>query len=174
MTKDELINSLKLEKHREGGYFRRTYTSALHTSQYHTSALNTEAQNPTRPLLSSIYYMLTDDSPIGYFHRNQSDIIHYWHRGSSLQYFLISPQGEYSRFILGPNLNEGEQLQATVPGGYWKATELIQGEYGLLSEAVSPGFDYEDMVLATKTQMQSDFPSLYADKKSFIEKFCQL
>ena len=61
--------------------------------------LGQSIENPNgdnRAILSSIYYMLTDDSPIGYFHRNQSDIVHYWHSGSALTYYLIDSDGNFS------------------------------------------------------------------------------
>ncbi|WP_101758802.1 cupin domain-containing protein [Oceanicoccus sp. KOV_DT_Chl] len=163
MTKQQLIKSLELEPHLEGGFFKRTYTSSQ----------TVNVTDTTRPLLSSIYYMLTDDSPIGYFHRNQSDIIHYWHRGSALNYFLISPDGKFSSFTLGPDVDRGEHLQMTVPGNYWKATVLSHGEYGLLSEAVSPGFDYADMQLASTAQMQADFPELFIEPHYKIAALCQ-
>ncbi len=156
----------------EGGYFRRSYCSDRSIDSEPDAGVSDEKHS--RPLLSSIYYMLTDDSPIGYFHRNQSDIIHYWHAGSSLHYTLISPQGEVSQHILGPSILDGnEQLQLTVAGGYWKASRLIQGEYGLLSEAVAPGFDYADMTLANMQQMQRDFPQLW-DRPVLREKLTRL
>ncbi len=65
MDKLALIRKLQLQPHVEGGYYRRTYNSQHNSGE------------PQRSLMSSIYYLLTDDSPIGYFHRNQSDIIHY-------------------------------------------------------------------------------------------------
>ncbi len=164
MDKQTLIEQLQLEPHLEGGYFRRTYASGM--------TLEAEPGKP-RPSLSSIYYLLTDDSPIGYFHCNRSDILHYWHSGSALRYLLISPAGEFTSFVLGPDLQAGEQLQACVPGGYWKATVLEQGEYGLLSEAVSPGFDYADMTLANRVQMQKDFPALFANPSLSISTYCK-
>ena len=164
MDKKSIIQLLRLQPHMEGGYFRRTYHSELAASITDTD---------TRPLMTSIYYLLTDDSPIGYFHRNRSDIIHYWHAGSALNYLLINLQGEFTTAVLGPNIAEGEQLQLIVPGGYWKASHLTQGEYGLLSEAVAPGFDYDDMVLATAEQMQRDFPNLWAYEASQLSTYCK-
>jgi predicted cupin superfamily sugar epimerase len=38
-------------------------------------------------------------------------------------------------------------LQVLVPGNTWKGCYLLDGEYCLTSEAVSPGFAYEDMTL---------------------------
>jgi len=45
----------------------------------------------------------------------------------------------------------------------------MRGEYGLLSEAVSPGFEYQDMVLASKEQMCKDFPDLFEQIKNLIK-----
>ncbi|MEI6608337.1 MAG: cupin domain-containing protein [Deltaproteobacteria bacterium] len=110
MNKQQLIEKLSLETHIEGGYFSRTYRSDLTTSvPYDTKP---------RCLLSSIYYMLTDDSPIGYLHRNKSDINHYFHAGSPLTYILISPDGKLDKKVLGANLDKGQQLQLIVQGGY--------------------------------------------------------
>ena len=157
MNKLTWISQLHLEPHIEGGYFRRTYQSQC----------NTLVTAGSRPLMSSIYYMLTDDSPIGYFHRNQSDIIHYWHAGEPVHYSLISPAGVLEHHVLGPG--HEQQLQLTVPGGHWKASQLKHGEFGLLSEAVCPGFEYLDMELATADQMQSDFYSLFNEIKHLIK-----
>lgn len=163
MDKNQLVQHLGLEKHIEGGYFRRTYESADKIPR----------GNSSRHLLTSIYYLLSDDSPIGHMHKNSSDIIHYFHLGEAVKYYLISPQGELQTVILGQALNRGEQLQLLVPGGYWKASQLVShsnaGEYALISEAVSPGFDYHDMQLASKQQMHKDFPHLFAQIKGLIK-----
>ncbi|MCO7227251.1 cupin domain-containing protein [Pleionea sp. CnH1-48] len=160
MNKHQWIQQLNLEPHIEGGYFKRTYQSKQRFDKTSTQS---------RPLMSSIYYLLTDDSPIGHFHKNQSDIMHYWHAGESLTYYLINPEGELTHHQLGPDASKGESLQLIVPGGYWKATELKQGEYGLLSEAVSPGFDYQDMMLANADEMAHHYPHLWPQ----IQRLCR-
>jgi predicted cupin superfamily sugar epimerase len=47
-----------------------------------------------------------------------------------------------------------------VPGGIWKASRLRSGRtgYGLISEAVTPGFAYEDMSLGERKTLQRRFP----------------
>ncbi len=151
MNKQQLIQKLSLTPHIEGGYFSRTYSSDL----------KTELSSKPRSLLSSIFYMLTDDSPIGYLHKNKSDIIHYFHGGSPLSYLIIHPDGKLERKVLGADIDSGQQLQLIVRGGCWKATELETGEFGLISEAVSPGFDYEDMELAKGKLIKNQFPHLW-------------
>lgn len=152
MNKQQLIEKLSLEPHIEGGYFSRTYSSGLKTEL---------PNSKQRCLLSSIFYMLTDDSPIGYLHKNKSDIIHYFHGGSPLIYLIIDPDGNLDRKVLGHDLDEGQQLQLVVRGGCWKATVLEAGEFGLISEAVSPGFEYEDMELANGEIIKDQFPHLW-------------
>jgi len=148
MKKHEIIHLLDLKPHVEGGYFTRTY------------------QSPSNKM-SSIYYMLTDDSPIGFLHKNKSDIIHYYHAGSALRYILLFPDGRLEEKILGVNLADGQLLQLTVSGGCWKATQLLDGEYGLISEAVSPGFEYSDMQIADDDLIKK----LFSEKFEYVEKF---
>lgn len=146
-SKDLIIHSLKLTPHIEGGYFRRTYESE-HSAGNHKRAM------------SSIYYLLTNDSPIGFLHQNKSDIIHYFHAGSAIKYTLISPDGEITTHVLGPDLAQGHQFQLVVKGGHWKASQLLEGSFGLISESVCPGFEYTDMTIASRRQMQTSYPAL--------------
>ncbi|MGZ4968237.1 MAG: cupin domain-containing protein [Methylobacter sp.] len=161
MNKQQLIEKLSLTPHIEGGYFCRTYSSGLKA--------DIAPGSKSRRLLSSIFYMLTDDSPIGYLHKNKSDIIHYFHGGSPLTYLILHPDGTLEKKILGLDLNKGQQLQLIVKGGCWKATELETGEFGLISEAVSPGFEYEDMELAEKEMIKNRFPQLWDQLSKYVK-----
>jgi predicted cupin superfamily sugar epimerase len=161
MGKEQIIARLGLEPHPlEGGYFRRTYESDLY--------LTTSGRR--RRILSSIYYMLTSDSPVGYLHRNRSDIIHYFHSGSSIRYLIVSPDGEAEEKTLGCDIAKGELPQLLVQGGYWKASRLGSGEYGLISEAVTPGFEYEDNELATLDGIDRSFPDLVVYLDDYIKR----
>ncbi len=144
MDKNSLISQLALSPHPEGGYFRRTYESA-------------QVQRG-RKLMSSIYYLLTEDQAIGHLHRNRSDIIHFWQHGSPLLYTLLSPEGKLLQFTLGPDFAAGQQLQLAVPGGFWKASQLLCGSYGLISEAVCPGFDFDDHDMAEGADIRAKYP----------------
>jgi len=157
----ELIDYLNLEPHPEGGFFKRTYDSALETA--------VGPLYPERKLLSCIYYLLTCDSPVGYLHENRSDIVHFFQLGSPITYTLISPQGEISQTTLGPNIELGQQLQLVVPSGWWKASELTSGEFGLISEAVSPGFEYEDMRFISKVEAKRFTDTHY----NALERLCR-
>lgn len=159
MDKHSLINSLGLERHVEGGYYRRSYASSL---SYSSAA-------GERHLMTSIYYLLTDDEPIGHFHQNQSDILHFFHSGSPIDYTIISKDGQLQRATLGPEPALGHQFQLLVKSGDWKASQLHEGEYGLISEAVAPGFDYADMRLAEADFMQREFARHWQQIKHLVK-----
>ncbi len=161
MNKEEIIRQLGLVEHVEGGYFAETYRSNIN--------VDTKRTGKDRSILTSIYYMLTSDRSIDHFHRNQSDILHYFQGGSAITYFVLSPSGELSKTKLGLNFNQGETGQLLVPGGYWKAAVLEQGEFGLLGESVAPGFDYRDMDLATADYFQTAFPDLFPELSPYIK-----
>ncbi len=148
--KATLIATLGLQAHVEGGYFARTFQPD-HRPQVATP-------RGSRYTMTAIHYLLTDDSPIGHWHRNESDIVHFHHLGAPVHYYLLHPDGRLETAVLGPDLAAGQRLQLTVQGGVWKASHLPQGEYGLISEAVAPGFDYADMALGTRAVLLQQFP----------------
>lgn len=149
----QIVESLKLEEHVEGGYFRQTFKA--------TDQPMIETAKGQRVTMTSIYYLLTADSPIGHFHKNTSDIMHYFHAGDPITYYLIFPDGRLETHTLGADILQGQTFQLMVEGGVWKASALpdqpIFG-YGLIGEAVAPGFEYEDMQLAEKDRLTADFP----------------
>lgn len=166
----QLISELQLEPHSEGGFFRRTYTSPSLADNYQANA-------------SCIYYLLSVDQPIGYLHRNKSDIVHFWHAGNSIDYHLLNEQGLYHQHTLGPNLSGGEQLQLIVPGGTWKAStlktddfshnerqksEFNHSDFGLISETVIPEFKYAEREIATLATLKDHAPKQYKDLKYLL------
>lgn len=149
----ELLDYLQLDGHIEGGFFRRTY-QADNTARIETPA-------GERYSMTSIFYLLSVESPIGHFHLNKSDIVHYFHLGDPIEYILIYPDGKLETHIMGKRLHLGDKLQMTVPGNVWKASRILDGGtqgYSLISEAVSPGFDYADMTLGVRDSLIAIFP----------------
>jgi len=152
LTAAELVEHLGLDGHVEGGFFRRTYASDY--------TLLTE-DDRERLTLSSIFYLLAAESPIGHFHLNQSDIVHYFHLGDPITYYLLHPTGELETTVMGSDVRRGQVLQLTVPGGVWKASEIPSNGshgFGLISEAVTPGFEYDDMTLGYRDVLVAQFP----------------
>ncbi|MGE7955862.1 cupin domain-containing protein [Pseudomonas sp. NPDC089530] len=160
---EELLATLNLEPHTEGGYYRRTFQADQRPMLGCTGG--------PRYLMTSIYYLLTGDSPIGQFHLNQSDILHYFHLGDALEYVLLYPDGTLKTLVMGSDVRAGQYLQLHVPGGVWKASRLLPGVagYGLISEAVCPGFDYADMQLGDRERLSTLFPQ----HRRLFERLCQ-
>lgn len=150
LSKAEIIAALGLSGHFEGGYFRESFRPT------HREKLET-ARGP-RGTMTSIYYMLTDDSPVDHFHTKHSDGIQFYHFGAPLTYHMIHPDGRYEAVVLGPDLAAGQVPSLAVAGGVWKAAELPAGEYGLVSEVVAPGWEMEDMILVTRAELLARFP----------------
>ncbi len=160
VTAQQLIDQLALEAHVEGGYFRRTYEA--------------ESDAHGRCPGTSIYYLLSTQSPTGHLHCNKSDIIHYYHAGAPIRYTLVDPQGELRQVIMGNRVERGELPQLMVSGGTWKASELIVDsdqahDFGLISEAVIPGFNYSDMQLATQQDLEQRWPQHLEQLKHLIK-----
>jgi purine nucleoside permease/predicted cupin superfamily sugar epimerase len=153
LTAKQLAKALNLEAHVEGGYFRQTFKAD------HRPTITTE--NGDRLTMTSIYYLLSAESPIGHFHMNQSDIMHYFHRGDPITYYMLNIDGSLQETILGPDPALGHQMQMMVKGGTWKASIIAtDGKYGygLIGEAVAPGFEYADMKLGKKSILLKQFP----------------
>ncbi len=147
-----LADRLGLEPNREGGFYRQTYESS---HEVHTA-------NGQRPLMNSIYYLLTAASPVGALHRNRSDITHFHHVGGPATYLLIAPAGEVTQVVLGTDYAAGQVPSFTAPGGYWKTSNVTApgATDCLISEAVAPGFRYDDHEMATLDLLAREHPNL--------------
>ncbi|GAC1628504.1 MAG: cupin domain-containing protein [Nevskia sp.] len=127
------MQRLGLEAHPEGGWFRRI----------HTDARLIETPQGPRAAVTSIHYLLTRAQPLGRLHRNRSDILHFLQDGGPVEYTLLDEHGVLRRVVLGRDA--GQSLFLHVPGGVWKASRLIaEASHALVSEVVTPGFDFAD------------------------------
>ena len=160
MNKQDWIEKLSLIEHVEGGYFSESYRAS--------EEMATPREGSARSVMTSIYYLLTDDRPVDHLHQNKSDIMHYFHAGSPITYLLVDLDGNLSKVKLGLAIAQGEVPQLLVPKGYWKAAILESGEYGLLGEAVAPGFDYRDMTIAKADEIRTLFPAIWDDLAPFV------
>ena len=153
----EIIERLGLIAHDEGGWFRETYRAT-------DEASTPDRVGGKRSFMTTIYYMLDQTAPQGVLHRNKSDIHHFYQGGGLLRYVTLDEDGVFEEHLLGP----GHQLQLTVQGGVWKASELIEGAYGLVGEAVAPGFDYRDREIASPDEIRAKYPQLLGQLERFL------
>ncbi len=157
---DDIIAQLKLEKHCEGGYFRRTYCSSIACDS---------VQGKPRRSMSSIYYMVTDELGYSGLCMNQSDLILYHHLGAPMTVVFYDPRmQQLERSLLGPDILAGQRPQLICPGGVWKAYDLMGADFCLVSEAVSPSFEYEDMQLFGQADLKGMPDSLQTQLARYI------
>jgi len=183
----DLIPSLNLIPHPEGGFFVETWRSgsAPMTTMGQTGlscedpdknlvvaqgrAQNRADKDERRNALTSIYWVPTVKSPRLLLAYNCSDHVHYYQGGIPFRYNLYDPStGEFSEEVLGPELHKGHKLQVCVKGGLWKCgvmvgdnerkeSETADYEYTLIGEAVAPGFDFHDFTWVTEKLLRSTF-----------------
>ncbi|MFH0915128.1 MAG: cupin domain-containing protein [bacterium] len=158
-----VVESLGLEPHREGGYFRETYRAA---------ATVATAAGP-RPLSTAILYLLTRDDP-SRFHRLRWDEMWFFHRGAWAELVLLGPgpapgqphpeKCRPERHVLGPACPH-----LVVPAGRWLGARVLPdgekgggrgegGDWALVSCVVSPGFEYDDFEPADRESLLKEFP----------------
>lgn len=155
-TASDVINRLGLTRHDEGGWYSETYRSAK-------TVPCPDRDGGTRSLMTTIHYLIEREAPRGRLHRNRSDIMHFHHGGGVLCYVTLGPEG-FAKHMVGP----GYLSQLMVPGGWWKATELVEGDWALVGEAVSPGFDYRDRELAQKSDVLGQYPAHLGDVAVYL------
>jgi uncharacterized protein len=134
----ELITSLGLTAHPEGGYYSEVYRSPAYVKP-------PDGRNP-RPALTTIYFLLPRGQ-VSRWHRVLSDEVWHFYEGSPLDLWMTSGAiGQIQRHRLGP-VQEGQQPVVVVPAGWWQAAKPT-GSYALAGCTVGPGFDFRDFTLA--------------------------
>ena len=153
MTKD-IISSLQLLPHPEGGWYRETYRADEAIPADSLPARFTGE----RSFATSIYFLLTSDT-FSALHRIKSDEQWHFYSGTALTIHVIHPDGNYEQIRLGSNLEEGETFQAVVPHGCWfGATVDALDSYALVGCSVAPGFDFADFEMGTREDLINLFP----------------
>lgn len=135
MTADEIKTLLNLQPHPvEGGWYRRTYTSAVSVALL----------GGVRPYGTAIYYLL-EEGTFSEMHVLASDEIFHFYLGDPVEMLQLLPNGDSKVVRLGPDLAAGQQVQLVVPAGTWQGTRLVEGgKVALLGCTVTPGFDFAD------------------------------
>ncbi len=144
---DEIIQHLNLVAHPEGGYFKETYRAVEEI----------DCQQGKRNLSTNIYFLLKSGQKSA-FHRLESDEFWYFHEGSILEVFIIFPDGEMKRELLGGDCLNVQKPQLLLPKGTWFAARCLDEGYTLISCLVSPGFHFDDFELAQREELQNSFP----------------
>jgi predicted cupin superfamily sugar epimerase len=150
MTTDEIKRLLGLEPHPvEGGFYRRTYTSAG----------TIDLPRGQRAQGTAIYYLL-EPGTFSEMHVLDSDEIFHFYLGDPVEMLQLYPGGGSALYTLGPDLEAGHEVQLVVPAGVWQGTGLIgDGKVALLGCTVTPGFDFADYRNASFAELASKWPA---------------
>lgn len=160
---EEIIRSLNLTKHPEGGYYREIYRSNEFIP-VEVLKNRKNAKKPYRNISTSIYYLLVN-SDVSLFHRIKSDEIWHFYQGSPLLLHILDEEKqEYRNITLGKDL----VFQVVVPKNVWFSAEILdKSSYSLIGCTVSPGFEFEDFEIAKSQDLISKFPQW----ENLIKKF---
>ncbi|KAJ5748805.1 uncharacterized protein N7511_010501 [Penicillium nucicola] len=117
-TTQTTIDTLKMIRHIEGGYFVETDRD---------KQLTLNAAGEQRSMSTSIFYFITPNTPIGAFHRNASRTVHTLHHGRGVYIIVVplGPNGSFDdyrveTFVVGHDIAQEEKLQWIVEGAVIK------------------------------------------------------
>jgi predicted cupin superfamily sugar epimerase len=159
----EIIQTLQLQPHPEGGFFKETYRSKGIISQ---DSLPDYFEGE-RQYSTCIYYLLQSGN-FSAFHKINQDEIWHFYLGSPIQLYMISELGNLTKVIIGTDISAGQVPQFVVPKYHWfAATVLGHDSFSLVGCTVSPGFDFKDFTLATQNQLKA----MYPQHSEIINKF---
>ncbi len=131
MDAQEIIATLGLEPHPEGGHYRETWV----------------AGGAGRPAGTCIYFLLQGGEE-NRWHKVDADEIWHFYAGDPLILRVAETDtGPAMRHLLGPDLSAGQRPQIVIPPHHWQRAECT-GAFTLVGCTVSPGFRFEGFTLA--------------------------
>ena len=148
-----IIQSLFLEPHPEGGYYRETYTCE-------TSYPSGGIQSTVRRHLSSAIYFLLPGGSVSKLHRIDADELWHHYDGDEITIveFVTGSPAKYT--VLGKALHRGEVPQHLVPAGSWFGAYAPEGfGYSLMGCTVSPAFIKGELEFGSASSLIAEFPS---------------
>ena len=135
MNADQIIKSLKLKPHPEGGWYKQTWKS--------------EDTLSGRASRTSIYFLLKAGE-VSHWHKIDSvEIWHYYDGSPLILRTAIDENCPVKTQILSPDLNKSHAPQILVNKNLWQSAETT-GDYTLVGCTVSPGFEFSKFILAPK------------------------
>ncbi len=139
----ELIDTLQLHPHPEGGWFREEFRSISQVQP-----LDAQAQ---RSALTAIYFLL-ESHQHSHWHRVSSDEVWVYLEGDTLNLWSWDALNQGTICTrLGPvEINTNQRPQHTIAAELWQAawpSNTSQHGYTLVACMVGPGFDFSDFTM---------------------------
>lgn len=132
MTPAEIIETLAMSRHPEGGWYKETFRDSAGGERGHSTA---------------IYYLLEQGERSHWHKVTDAAEVWHFHAGDPLKLSLSKDGLETETRILGVDLLNGERPQIVVPAGWWQSAEP-QGRFTLVGCTVAPGFAFSSFEMA--------------------------
>lgn len=140
-----VINSLQLEGHPEGGFYKEMHRA---------SAQIRDANGNSNNAYSSIYYLLSGHD-FSAWHRIQSDETWFFHLGCDIAIHYFDEHKTLTTTQLGL---ESGQFQATIPAGTWFAAKPVRADsFSLVSCVVGPAFTFTEFEMGKRQTLLDAF-----------------
>lgn len=155
----QIINILNLQPLPfEGGWYAQSYKSK---DMLCGPSLPERYPGP-RTLGTAIYYLMTaEQDGFSALHRLRGDEVLHFYLGDAIDSLLIYPDGSFRKFIMGPDLQNGQVLQLMVPAGTWQGHRVCTDKnYALIGSTMTPGYSDEDFELGLRSDLCKQFPFL--------------
>lgn len=133
MTVDDIIKTLRLEPHPEGGLFRETYRH--------------KPEQGGRGASTAIYYLLRKGERSHWHRVVDADEIWHYYAGAPLQLLVADPGLPALPHFLGPDITNSQRPQIKVPANCWQSAESM-GPWTLAGCTVSPAFEFSSFEMA--------------------------
>lgn len=127
---EELIETLALVPHPEGGWYRPVFKS--------DDQVTREADGARRSALTTIYFLLVEGT-FSAWHRVRSDEAWHFYEGDALELVTRADENDAPRLIR----LDAEQRVYVVRAHEWQAARPL-GAYALVGCTVGPGFEFDD------------------------------
>jgi predicted cupin superfamily sugar epimerase len=149
---NELIATLQLQPHPEGGWFRENFRS--------DTQVQPQDARPQRSALTSIYFLLQTNQH-SHWHRVLSDEVWVHLEGDALNLWSWDARDQTAICTtLGPvDASTGQRPQRTISAGLWQAAWPVMPSrhgYTLLACMVGPGFDFSDFSMLQNSSDEAE------------------
>jgi hypothetical protein len=151
---DQLIRTLDLKPHPEGGYYRETYRC----EELIAHSCLPPRFHGDRHYSTAIYYLLLAGA-VSRLHRIAADEVWHFYLGGPFTVVELKPDGCSDQVVLGQDVVGGQRLQHVVRAGTWFGAYPNPGtEYSLVGCTVAPGFDFADFEIADRRELLLKYP----------------
>ena len=169
-TAARLIELFKMQKiPDEGCWFVQTYRS---DETIKAGAL--PARYGVDHSTGTAIYALETQEGFSALHRLATDEVYHWYGGSALEVLLLFPDGHGETRLLGPDVFKGERPQVVIPHGVWQGSRPVVSAgpeaYTFFGTTVSPGFEYGDFQMGSRTELLKAFPSFAGQIKALTRE----